>query len=157
VRTSVRRHSLLFFYSSAAQFAHLSDTKFFVATESTSSSSRHPGSSKVDRSRPSSSRRTRSEAMPSSVRLKHVAALSLIFSSLFTPRVSAQGNNATCISLQGSTLCPSFSSASIFTSLTADFPFLQYVSNVQDFDTQFATYITTDYAKYHHPNTGRRG
>jgi len=81
--------------------------------------------------------------MPASVRLKHVAPLLALVSL-----VSAQGNNATCISLQGSKLCPNFSSASISTSLTADFPFLQYVSNVQEFDTQFATFIKTDYAKY---------
>jgi hypothetical protein len=81
--------------------------------------------------------------MPSSVRLKHVAPLSLLFSL-----VAAQGNNFTCIPLKGSTLCPSFSEASISTSLTANFPFLQYVANLEEFDTQFATYIKTDYVKY---------
>jgi hypothetical protein len=60
--------------------------------------------------------------------------------------VSAQ-NNATCISLKNSQTCRNFSDASISTSLTADFPFLQFVSTVAEFDTQFMAYIKQDYAK----------
>ena len=63
--------------------------------------------------------------------------------------VSGQTNNATCLSLQGSKLCPSFAAASISTGLTTDFPFLQYVSNIQQFDSLFMSYIEQDYAKYH--------
>jgi hypothetical protein len=60
--------------------------------------------------------------------------------------VSAQGN-ATCVSLQNSKTCQNFSSASVSTSLTTDFPFLQFVQTVQDFDKLFTTYIQQDYAK----------
>jgi hypothetical protein len=63
--------------------------------------------------------------------------------------VSGQ-NNASCISLSKSQTCGNFSGASISTSLTTDFPFLQFVSNVQEFDTQFMAYIKQDYAKYAH-------
>lgn len=45
-------------------------------------------------------------------------------------------------------MCQNFSSASISTNLTTDFPFLQFVSSVDQFDSLFATYITQDYAKY---------
>ena len=61
--------------------------------------------------------------------------------------VNAQGN-ATCIPLSGSKTCSNFTSASVSTSLTSDFPFLQYVSNVEDFDTQFTNFIATSYAMY---------
>jgi hypothetical protein len=60
--------------------------------------------------------------------------------------VSAQGN-ATCLSLQHSTMCSNFSTASISTGLTTDFPFLQFVQTVEDFDKLFTTYIQQDYAK----------
>ena len=61
--------------------------------------------------------------------------------------VNAQGN-ATCIPLSGSKTCSNFTSASVSTSLTTDFPFLQYVSDVNDFDTQFTNFIATSYAMY---------
>lgn len=61
--------------------------------------------------------------------------------------VAGQANNATCLSLKNSQTCQNFSSASISTGLTTDFPFLQFVSNVQEFDTLFTTYIQQDYAK----------
>jgi hypothetical protein len=124
-----------------------SDTKFSLTLKTLSLLVASPwipqNNSSILRSRPSSRRSPSSRAMPSSVRLKHVAPLSLLFSL-----VAAQGNNFTCIPLKGSTLCPSFSEASISTSLTANFPFLQYVANLEEFDTQFATYIKTDYVKY---------
>jgi hypothetical protein len=60
--------------------------------------------------------------------------------------VSAQGNS-TCVSLQNSKMCQNFSSASVSTSLTTDFPFLQFVQTVEDFDKLFTTYIQQDYAK----------
>ena len=135
----------------AAHFEHTT-TKFFVVAKLTFplvafSPWILQNNSSILRSGPLSRRCQPLKAMPSSVRLKYVAPLLSLFCL-----VSAQGNNATCISLQGSTLCPNFSSASISTSLTADFPFLRYVSDVQDFDTQFATFIKTDYAK-HVPQT----
>ncbi|KAF2869767.1 hypothetical protein BDV95DRAFT_497379 [Massariosphaeria phaeospora] len=52
-----------------------------------------------------------------------------------------------CVSLQGSTACPSFSAASISTSLTGPFPFLAFVSDVQSFDNGLRDYIATAYAQ----------
>jgi len=57
-------------------------------------------------------------------------------------------NNATCIPLKGSQTCQNFSSASISTSLTTDFPFLEFVSTVKEFDTLFMNFIQQAYAKY---------
>ncbi|OJJ50804.1 hypothetical protein ASPZODRAFT_56634 [Penicilliopsis zonata CBS 506.65] len=55
----------------------------------------------------------------------------------------------TCISLSESTACPAFNASSISTNSTlyADFPFLQYVSNVTDFDTQLRSYVSEAYVK----------
>src|SRR5436305_183849 len=60
---------------------------------------------------------------------------------------SAQQSNPSCISLENSKTCQNFSRASISTSLTTDFPFLEFVSSVQDFDTQFLSFIQTQYTK----------
>jgi len=87
----------------------------------------------------------------SGVGASHVCS-TLLFGFLILLRlvdfVAAQTANATCISLKNSQMCQNFSSASISTGLTTDFPFLQFVSTVEQFDAQFATYITQDYAKY---------
>lgn len=69
-------------------------------------------------------------------------ALTLVFTG-----VKAQTTNSTCISLQGSQTCKSFSQASVSTSLNNDFPFLQFVSSVQEFDTQFLQFIQQGYAQ----------
>lgn len=71
------------------------------------------------------------------------AQLALFFLSTATA-VSAQ---ADCISLEGSSLCPAFQSASVATTgPTANFfPFMRFVNSRQTFDTQLATYIATDY------------
>ncbi|RYN35675.1 hypothetical protein AA0113_g1316 [Alternaria arborescens] len=52
-----------------------------------------------------------------------------------------------CVSLRGSTACPAFSSASVDTNLTGNFPFLQYVSDTQSFDEGLVNYIGTGYAQ----------
>ncbi|KAF1943241.1 hypothetical protein EJ02DRAFT_343620 [Clathrospora elynae] len=52
-----------------------------------------------------------------------------------------------CISLQGSNACPAFSKASIDPSLTGNFPFLQFVSDTQTFDSGLRDYIGTGYAQ----------
>ncbi|KAK2814458.1 hypothetical protein FQN49_008181 [Arthroderma sp. PD_2] len=54
-----------------------------------------------------------------------------------------------CISLKGSKECPAFDSASISTSssLVGQYPFLQYVSNLDDFDTKLGSYVHNDYVK----------
>jgi hypothetical protein len=71
-----------------------------------------------------------------------------LFTLVVLSNVVLAQNNATCISLAKSTTCGNFSGASISTSLTSDFPFLQFVSNVEEFDSQFMAYIKQDYAKY---------
>lgn len=54
----------------------------------------------------------------------------------------------TCISLKGSTTCPAFESASIsINSSSTDFPFLLYVSDRENFDSQLATYVKTTYVE----------
>jgi len=60
--------------------------------------------------------------------------------------------NYTCIPLARSQKCPNFSGASVSTSLIADFPFLQFVSTVEEFDAAFKTFIQQDYTKYHEPS-----
>ncbi|KAL1999836.1 hypothetical protein VTN02DRAFT_3910 [Thermoascus thermophilus] len=54
-----------------------------------------------------------------------------------------------CISLAGSTACPAFNESSISTdsNLVSQFPFLAYVSNLQDFDSQLSNYVKGDYVK----------
>ncbi|KAF1956192.1 hypothetical protein CC80DRAFT_516442 [Byssothecium circinans] len=52
-----------------------------------------------------------------------------------------------CVSLQGSTTCPSFRNASISTGLSGDFSFLSFVSDVQSFDNRLRDYIGTAYVK----------
>ncbi|KAM0328087.1 hypothetical protein ACHAQA_005490 [Verticillium albo-atrum] len=60
--------------------------------------------------------------------------------------VSAQGQ---CVSLEGSTTCPAFQSASVSTTgFVADiFPFLPFVSNRETFDQQMLAYIRTTYVQ----------
>ncbi|KAF7155480.1 hypothetical protein CNMCM6106_004626 [Aspergillus hiratsukae] len=55
----------------------------------------------------------------------------------------------TCISLSGSTQCPAFNGSSISTSpsLYTDFPFIQYVSNLGDFDQELSNYVNGTYVK----------
>ncbi|KAF4636284.1 hypothetical protein G7Y89_g1793 [Cudoniella acicularis] len=55
-----------------------------------------------------------------------------------------------CISLQGSTQCPAFSSASISTTdstVVGYFPFLKFVSSTTTFDEQLSAYISTSYVQ----------
>lgn len=54
-----------------------------------------------------------------------------------------------CISLQGSTACPSFQSASISTdsTLVGFFSFLQFVSDRASFDAQLESYVQTTYVQ----------
>ncbi|KAJ4408700.1 hypothetical protein N0V91_002955 [Didymella pomorum] len=59
---------------------------------------------------------------------------------------------ANCISLQGSSTCPAFSQASISTNLTGDFSFLSFVSDVQTFDNQLRSYISTTYTQRQYQN-----
>ncbi|KAF2035023.1 hypothetical protein EK21DRAFT_55696 [Setomelanomma holmii] len=73
---------------------------------------------------------------------KGAVFLSVLAASL--PVSMAQSN---CISLQGSTACPAFGSASISTNLTGDFSFLAFVSNVQSFDDRLRNYIATTYSQ----------
>ncbi|KAF3767768.1 hypothetical protein M406DRAFT_288969 [Cryphonectria parasitica EP155] len=56
---------------------------------------------------------------------------------------------SSCISLEGSTTCPSFASASISTdsTLVGYFSFLQYVSDRASFDTQLASYVQTTFVE----------
>ncbi|WEW57731.1 hypothetical protein PRK78_003198 [Emydomyces testavorans] len=55
-----------------------------------------------------------------------------------------------CISLKDSTTCSSFANASISTSkqLVDQFPFLSFVSSVQDFDKELDAYVHRDYVKH---------
>jgi len=62
--------------------------------------------------------------------------------------VKAQTTSSTCISLKGSQTCQNFSQASVSTSLSTDFPFLTFVSSVQEFDTQFLQFIQQGYAQF---------
>lgn len=54
-----------------------------------------------------------------------------------------------CISLAGSKTCPAFNESSISTdsSLVAQFPFLAYVSDLEDFDAQLSNYVKGEYVK----------
>ncbi|KAK2071128.1 hypothetical protein P8C59_005577 [Phyllachora maydis] len=56
---------------------------------------------------------------------------------------------AACISLQGSTTCPAFQSASVSTdsTLVGFFPFLQYVSNRATFDQELSSYVQSSYVE----------
>ncbi|KAK2747559.1 hypothetical protein FQN57_002052 [Myotisia sp. PD_48] len=54
-----------------------------------------------------------------------------------------------CLSLESSTTCSAFSKASISTgpNLFGQFPFLQYVSNIAEFDERLQSYVRSDHAK----------
>ncbi|KAF3180919.1 hypothetical protein TWF225_009210 [Orbilia oligospora] len=71
------------------------------------------------------------------------AALRLAVVAIF----GAASTSAACISLSGSRLCPAFNGSSVSTDSAGNFPFLAFVSNTQDFDTKFATYITDQYVQ----------
>ncbi|EHA27855.1 hypothetical protein AAWM_02107 [Aspergillus awamori] len=57
--------------------------------------------------------------------------------------------SGTCISLSGSTQCPAFDSSSVSTnsSLYTDFPFMQYVSNLTQFDNELSSYVMQGYVR----------
>lgn len=80
-------------------------------------------------------------------RVKYAGSLGLLLTAFGLTNVVSAQTNATCISLQGSRTCQNFSSASVSTSLTADFPFLEFVSSVEEFDAEFTTFIQTEYTK----------
>ncbi|KAF3912318.1 hypothetical protein AA313_de0205185 [Arthrobotrys entomopaga] len=61
--------------------------------------------------------------------------------------LSAVSASAVCISLAGSTQCPAFNGSFVSTATSGTYPFLAFVSNTQDFDTKFATYISDQYAQ----------
>ncbi|KAG0642025.1 hypothetical protein HOY80DRAFT_1008134 [Tuber brumale] len=73
----------------------------------------------------------------------------IILSTLFISLAAAQAAGS-CISLATSRTCTAFNSSSISTSnaLVGNFPFLQYVANIEQFDNQFEQYIKQDYAKH---------
>ncbi|KAF3915257.1 hypothetical protein ABW20_dc0110623 [Dactylellina cionopaga] len=73
--------------------------------------------------------------MPTALRLAFAAVL------------SAASTSAICISLSGSRLCPAFNGSSVSTDSYGNFPFLAFVSNTEDFDTKFETYISDQYAQ----------
>ncbi|KAK2763452.1 SH3 domain-containing protein [Colletotrichum kahawae] len=60
--------------------------------------------------------------------------------------VSAQSG---CVSLEGSTRCSAFQSASVSTTgfVQGIFPFLQYVSSRETFDSQLQSYVQTSYVR----------
>ncbi|KAF1930709.1 uncharacterized protein M421DRAFT_58048 [Didymella exigua CBS 183.55] len=76
-------------------------------------------------------------------------AVTLLALAASVPGTMAQAN---CVSLQGSSTCPAFSAASISTNLTGDFSFLSFVSNVQSFDSQLRSYISTTYTQRQYQN-----
>ncbi|KAF2856119.1 hypothetical protein T440DRAFT_513207 [Plenodomus tracheiphilus IPT5] len=79
--------------------------------------------------------------------MKPSIALAVLAASL--PAAMAQQE---CISLQGSTACPAFSSASISRNLTGQFSFLSFVSNAQTFDDSLRNYIATTYSQQQYQN-----
>lgn len=74
--------------------------------------------------------------------MKRIAVLAIL--AAVVPSTMAQH---TCVSLQGSTACPAFTSASVDTNLTGNFPFLKYVSDTKSFDDRIRDYIGTQYAQ----------
>ncbi|EHY59272.1 hypothetical protein HRR83_001460 [Exophiala dermatitidis] len=74
------------------------------------------------------------------VKLQSWGALALV-----APAVLAQS----CISLAGSKTCPAFNSSSISTDteLVNLYPFLAFVTNTEDFDTQLSQYVTQRYVQ----------
>ncbi|KAI0014394.1 hypothetical protein F4779DRAFT_9049 [Xylariaceae sp. FL0662B] len=62
---------------------------------------------------------------------------------------TAPSTMAQCISLSGSTACPSFQSASVSKSnyLRGLFPFLQYVSDTASFDQKLSEYVGTEFVQ----------
>ncbi|KAF2131695.1 hypothetical protein P153DRAFT_286075 [Dothidotthia symphoricarpi CBS 119687] len=78
---------------------------------------------------------------------KRLVAFSLLAASV--PATLAQQR---CISLQGSTSCPAFSSASISTNLTGEYSFLSFVSDASTFDRQLQSYIATTYSQQKYQN-----
>ncbi|RMZ88469.1 hypothetical protein DV736_g4302, partial [Chaetothyriales sp. CBS 134916] len=79
--------------------------------------------------------------MPSTTSRRQLAAL--LATALLSRTIAAQS----CISLAQSKACVAFNSSSISTdtALVGLFPFLAYVSNVDEFDQELSSYITQDY------------
>ncbi|KAF3934355.1 hypothetical protein ABW19_dt0201073 [Dactylella cylindrospora] len=71
------------------------------------------------------------------------AALRLVGAAI----LGAATASAACISLATSRLCPAFNGSFISTDTAGKFPFLSFVSNTEEFDTKFATYITDQYVQ----------
>ncbi|CAI6245532.1 unnamed protein product [Periconia digitata] len=74
---------------------------------------------------------------------KSISALALALLAASVPAAAAQS----CISLQDSTACPAFRNASISTSLSGDFSFLSFVSDVASFDNRLRDYVSTTYVR----------
>lgn len=92
-----------------------------------------------------SSRRTRTHR-PSKRRKQTSASASTVLCALLAlPSAMAQS----CISLAGSSQCPSFNASSISTgsSLVGLFPFLSSVTDTASFDTQLEQYISNGFAQ----------
>ncbi|KAI8941352.1 hypothetical protein NX059_002577 [Plenodomus lindquistii] len=90
---------------------------------------------------------SRRQQQPRRAAMKTTVALSVLAASL--PVAMAQQD---CISLQGSTACPAFSSASISKNLSGQFSFLSFVSNAQTFDDSLRNYIATTYSQQQYEN-----
>lgn len=59
-----------------------------------------------------------------------------------------------CISLEGSTACPAFKAASISrnANMTLEYPFLEFVSDVETFDAQLTSFLATAYVQSKYQN-----
>lgn len=70
------------------------------------------------------------------------------------PATGAQqtNGNSKCISLQGSTMCPAFSAASVSTSLSGEYSFLSFVSDVKTFDDNLRGFIAAEYSQKQYQN-----
>ncbi|KAL7270716.1 hypothetical protein RUND412_006566 [Rhizina undulata] len=86
------------------------------------------------------------------IRRQSFAATSLlVLVSMFVHLATSQSTSSSdqCISLSSSRTCSAFNKSSVSTSasLQGQYPFLAYVGNTDQFDTQFERYIAGDYAK----------
>ncbi|KAI9893063.1 MAG: hypothetical protein M1814_000610 [Vezdaea aestivalis] len=92
----------------------------------------------------------RPERKSSSIRgsASTITPASLLLLAFTLPTAVAQS----CISLSGSTACPAFNTSSISTSLSREFPFLSFVSNVGDFDDRIKTYIGSSFIQTKYQN-----
>ncbi|MCJ1311845.1 hypothetical protein MMC25_005518 [Agyrium rufum] len=71
------------------------------------------------------------------------AATALLAFAASTPSANAQS----CVPLSGSQLCPAFNESSVSPTLTNLYPFLAFVSNVEQFDQQLNQYIMFSYVQ----------